>query len=117
MIRIAGGEYLPSDLGLEDSSKLSTINMNMEQFYDSVKDADVFIYNCSIASQLNTLSDFLALSPVLEDCRAVREKNVWCTTESMFQQTDKMGTIIGEMNKIFTGEAESEELRYIFKLQ
>ncbi len=35
----------------------------------------------------------------------------------MFQQTDKMGTIIGEMNKIFTGEAESEELRYIFKLQ
>ncbi len=117
MIRIAGAEYLPRDLGLEDSSKLSTINMNMEQFYDSVKDADIFIYNCSIASQLHTLNDFLALSPVLEDCRAVRENNVWCTTDSMFQQTDRMGTIIGEMNKIFTGEADSQKLQYIFKLE
>ncbi len=117
MIRIAGGEYNFTDLGLDDDSKLSTVNMNMEEFYAAAADADIVIYNCSIAAQLHTLEEFLSLSPVLEDMKAVREGNVWCTTESMFQQTDKMGTIIQEMNRIFTGEAESEDLRYIFKLQ
>jgi iron complex transport system substrate-binding protein len=52
---------------------------------------------------------------VLEDFKAVREGNVWCTTESMFQQTDKMGTIIQEINAILTGSAE--DLEYIFRLQ
>ena len=117
MIRIAGGEYIFTDLGLDDDSKLSTINMNMEEFYNTAKNADVIIYNCSIASQLYTMDDLLSLSPVLEDFKAVRENNVWCTTESMFQQTDKMGTIIQEMNRIFSGAATEENMHYIFHLQ
>ena len=117
MIRIAGGEYVFTDLGLDDESKLSTVNMNMEEFYAAARDADVVIYNCSIAEQLHDLEEFLALSPVLEDFKAVKENNVWCTTESMFQQTDKMGTIIQEMHAIFAGEAEGNDLHYIFKLQ
>jgi iron complex transport system substrate-binding protein len=117
MIRLAGGEYVLTDVGLEDDSKLSTVNMNMEQFYDKAVNADFIIYNCSIAAQLYTIDDLLDLSPVLEDFKAVREGNVWCTTESMFQQTDKMGTIIGEMNRVFSGEAEGTELEYLFKLQ
>ena len=91
--------------------------MSMEEFYAAARDADVAIYNCSIAAQLHTLQDLLDLSPVLEDLKAVQEGNVWCTTESMFQQTDKMGSIIAEMNAIFTGEAEGRELTYFFKLQ
>jgi iron complex transport system substrate-binding protein len=106
-----------TDLGLDDDSKLSTINIDMERFYDTAKDADVFIYNCSIVSQLYTLDDLLSLNPVLQDCKAVREGNVWCTTHSMFQQTDKMGTIIQEMNAILTGAADGQELTYLFRLQ
>ncbi len=117
MIRIAGGEYALSDVGLDDDSKLSTVNMNMEQFYDKAVNADFIIYNCSIAAQLYTIDDLLDLSPVLEDFKAVKTGNVWCTTESMFQQTDKMGTIIGEMNSVFTGKADGTELKYLFKLQ
>ncbi|MBR6258592.1 MAG: ABC transporter substrate-binding protein [Oscillospiraceae bacterium] len=117
MIRIAGGEYIFSDLGLDDDNKLSTINMNMEEFYNTAASADIIIYNCSIISQLSTLSEFLALSPVLEDFKAVKEDNVWCTGKSLFQQTDKMGTIIQEMNAIFTGNGETQELEYIFKLK
>ncbi len=117
MIRIAGGEYVFTDLGKDDDSKLSTVNISMETFYSAARDADVFIYNCSIASQLYTLQDLLDLSPVLEDCKAVQEGNVWCTTESMFQQTDRMGTIIQEMNAIFSGQAESRDLSYMFHLQ
>lgn len=117
MIRIAGGEYIFTDLGLDDDSKLSTVNMNMEEFYYTAKDADIIIYNCSIVSQLHTLEEFFDLSPVLKDFKAVQEGNVWCTSRSMFQQTDKMGTIIQEMNAIFTGAAQGDELTYIFKLQ
>lgn len=117
MIRIAGGEYALTDVGLDDDSKLSTVNMNMEQFYDKAVNADFIIYNCSIAAQLYTIDDLLDLSPVLEDFKAVKTGNVWCTTESMFQQTDKMGTIIGEMNSVFTGKADGAELKYLFKLQ
>lgn len=117
MIRIAGGEYIFSDLGVEDDSKLSSVNMNMEEFYYTAKNADVIIYNCSIASQLHTLQDFLDQSPVLENFKAVAEGNVWCTSRSMFQQTDKMGSIILEMNRIFTGETDGQDLEYIFKLQ
>ena len=35
----------------------------------------------------------------------------------MYQQTDKMGTIIEEMNKIFTGQSDGSGMEYIFKLE
>ncbi len=117
MIRIAGGEYIFTDLGLDDESKLSTVNMNMEQFYAAAKDADVIIYNCSIVSQLHDLEEFFDLSPVLAEFKSVREGNVWCTSRSMFQQTDKIGSIIQEMNAIFTGQAEDDGLEFIFRLK
>ena len=116
MIGIAGGEYVLRDLGLDDDSKLSTVNVSMEQFYADACDADVVIYNCSIASQLYTLNDFLSLSPVLEDFAAVKSGQVWTTTESMFQQTDKMGDIIEEMHRIFSGTAD-DTMTYFFRLQ
>ena len=118
MIKIAGGEYIFSDLGKEDDTgKLSTVNMSMEQFYHAAVNADVIIYNCSIAAQLHTLGDLTSLSPVLADFKAVKEGNAWCTTESMYQQTDKMGTIIEEMNRIFSGQTDGADLEYIFRLE
>lgn len=117
MIRIAGGEYVFSDLGLDDDGRLSTVNMNMEQFYAAARNADFIIYNCSIASQLYTAADLLSLSPVLEDFKAVKEGNVWCTTESMFQQTDKTGSIIEEMSRIFHGQTDGSDLTYLFPLR
>lgn len=47
MIELAGGTYVFSDLG-EDSTKRSTINMQIEEFYNGAKDADFLIYNSSI---------------------------------------------------------------------
>ena len=118
MIKIAGGEYIFSDLGAEDDTgKLSTVNMSMEQFYHSAVNADYIIYNCSIAAQLHTIDDLTSLSPVLADFKAVKEGNAWCTTESMYQQTDKMGTIIEEMNKIFSDRTDGTDLSYIFRLE
>ncbi len=117
MIKIAGGEYIFTDLGTDEDSKLSSINMSMEQFYHSAVNADYIIYNCSIAAQLHTIEDLTSLSPVLADFKAVKEGNAWCTTESMYQQTDKMGTIIEEMNRIFSGQTDGSDLTYIFRLE
>ena len=117
MIRLAGGEYVFTDLGGDDDSKLSSINMSMEEFYNTAVNADIIIYNCSIASQLHTIEDLTSLSPVLADFKAVKTGDAWCTTESMFQQTDKMGTIIQEMNRIFTGSTDGSDLKYIFRLE
>ena len=118
MIKIAGGEYIFTDLGAEDDTgKLSTVNMSMEQFYNTAVNADIIIYNCSIAAQLHTIDDLTSLSPVLADFKAVKEGNAWCTTESMYQQTDKMGTIIEEMNRIFSGQTDGSDLDYIFRLE
>ena len=118
MIRLAGGEYIFSDPGQDDDTgKLSTVNMSMEQFYHSAVNADIIIYNCSIAAQLHTIDDLTSLSPVLSDFKAVKEGSAWCTTESMYQQTDKMGTIIEEMNRIFSGQTDGSDLNYIFRLE
>ena len=40
MIELAGGKYIFDELG-EDDSALSTMNMQMEEFYAGAKDADI----------------------------------------------------------------------------
>ncbi len=118
IIRIAGGEYIFPDLGAGDESKLSTVNMSMEEFYNSARDADVIIYNCSsFGTPLHSMEEFLSLSPVLEDFRAVEEGNVWSTSESLFQRTDAMGSIISEVNAILTGGGDEADMTYFLRLQ
>ena len=115
MIEISGGEYILKDL--VDDSKLSNINMSMEEFYSRAADVDIIIYNSSIAAELHELDQFLALSNVLADFKAVKEGNVWCTSKSMFQETDKMGSIMEDMHNIITGAAgDGSSLNYIHKL-
>lgn len=118
MIKIAGGEYIFKELGKDDDSKLSTVSMSMEEFYDTAKDADIIIYNCSIMAQIHNIEELLDTSPVLYDFKAVKEGNAWCTSKSMFQQTDKMGTLIQEMNAIFSDDKDAQSgLKYMFRLE
>ncbi len=116
MIELAGGEYALKDL--EVDSKLSSVNMSMEEFYSRAADADIIIYNSSIASELYTMDQFYDLSNVLPSFKASRDGEVWCTSKSMYQETDKMGSIIEDMNKIITGTAgDGENLNYIHRLK
>lgn len=119
MIRIAGGEYIPGDIGLEEDNALSTINMGMEEFYALAKDADYIIYNIgSMGAPISNLKQLFDKSPILEDFKAVQEGNAWCTSRSLFQETDKMGSIIRDINIILTEEnPEPSQLEYIFKLE
>ncbi|MBR0481740.1 MAG: ABC transporter substrate-binding protein [Firmicutes bacterium] len=116
MIRLAGGEYALKDL--QSDSKLSSINMSMEEFYNRAVDADIIIYNSSIAAEIYTLEQFYDLSNVLSSFKASKNGEVWCTSKSMYQETDKMGSIIEDMNKIILGTAgDGESLNYIHRLK
>ena len=116
MIEIAGAHYVYE--GLENDNNLSTITMNLEEFYATAKDVDVIIYNSSIRSPLGSVKELLDLSPVFADFKAVKEGNVWCTGKNMFQESDKLGAVIEEMSTIFTSKPEENpELSYFFRLK
>lgn len=114
MIRMAGGTYLPEQPEANDNA-LSTMNMDMESFYQSVRDADVLIYNSTIDGELQTLDQLLDKSPLLADFKAVQEGNVWCTGQNMFQESMALGDMIGEFHRILT-EEDPQGLAYLHRL-
>ena len=91
----------------------------MEEFYALAKDADYIIYNIgSMGAPISNLEQLFDKSPILEDFKAVQEGNAWCTSRSLFQETDKMGSIIRDINVILTeDEPDKSRLEYIFKLE
>lgn len=117
MIDIAGGNYIFENLG-DPEKRTSTVNMQMEEFYASAKDADYIFYNSSIVSEINSIEELIDLSPVLADFKAVKEGNVWCTGKNLFQETDKLGSVIRDMHTILTSDDENlQTLDYFFKVE
>jgi iron complex transport system substrate-binding protein len=117
MIELAGGTYLFSDLTGEENA-LSTQNMQLEQFYAYAQDADYLIYNSAIDGELQTVDQLLEKCPLLADCRAVQEGNVWCTGKNMFQETTGIGDMIADLHAIVSDEAEEQEqLTYLHRLR
>lgn len=115
MIELAGGEYLFDDLGGDDSA-LSTMNMQMEEFYAAAREADILIYNSTIDGELTSLEMLLEKCPLLVHCKAVQEGNVWCTTQNMFQETMSLGDMIGDFSAVIHGE-DVQELPYLYLLK
>lgn len=115
MIELAGGKYIFENIGEPDSVR-STMNMQIEEFYDGAKDADFIIYNSSIDGGVDSIDELLDKCPALEDFKAVQEGNVWCTTNDMYQQSMSIGYLMEDMHKMFQGKSE-EEMRYLFQLE
>ncbi len=113
MIEMAGGTYIFSDLGNDNA--LSTMNMQMEMFYTGAKDADVIIYNSTIDGELHSIDELLAKSPLLADFKAVRNGDVWCTGQNLFQSTMGLGDMILDIHAVLTEEAP-EPLTYLHRL-
>ena len=115
MIELAGGEYIFDDLGGDDSA-LSTMNMQMEEFYAAAREADILIYNSTIDGELTSLEMLLEKCPLLVHCKAVQEGNVWCTTQNMFQETMSLGDMIGDFSAVIHGE-DAQKIRYLYPLK
>ena len=114
MIELAGGTYVFAGLGDEETA-LSTVNLQMEEFYAKAKDADVLLYNSTIDGGVKTLEDLYEKSPLLKDFKAVKTGNVWCTAENMFQSTTHLGDMIVEFHQIFQGNAP-DTMTYLYHL-
>ncbi len=114
MIEIAGGKYI-FDETEDDGTNKSTVNMQLEEFYDSAKDADIIIYNSSIDGGVETVEELKDKWALLADFKAVKEGNVWCTTNDSYQQSMAIGYMIEDMHKVISGGEEG--LHYIYKLK
>lgn len=115
MIELAGGNYIFENLG-DPETRRSTINMQVEEFYHGAKDADYLIYNSSIDGGVADLKELLAKCSLLKDFKAVKEGNVWCTTNDMYQQSLSIGYLMEDMHRMMTGEEESF-MYYLYRLE
>ena len=104
-ISLAGGVYALQDLTADDSA-MSTMNMQMEEFYTKAKDADYIIYNSTIDGELTAIDELCAKNQLFADFKAVKEGNVWCTGKNMFQETMGLGDMIRDMNAVFADDTE-----------
>ena len=115
-IELAGGVYVFQGLA-ENENALSTINIQMETFYDTARDADVLIYNSTIEADLDTIEQLVAKSAPLADFKAVQAGNVWCTGKSMFQESQAVGDIIMDIHTVVSEEDPADgALTYLRKL-
>ena len=114
LIEQAGGTYLFADVG-DTESRTSTETMQMEQFLNMARDADILIYNSTVDGPVRTLSQLVAKNPVLADFKAVKEGNVWCTSENLYQESMGLGFLAEDFHTIFT-VPEEENLTYLFRL-
>lgn len=115
MIRLAGGSYVPELPGMESENALSTMNMQMEDFYAGCVDADILIYNSTIDGEIGTVDDLLQKSPLFADFKAVKCGNVWCAEQDMFQHTTCSAEMIRELRLVITGEA-GDDLKYLHRV-
>ncbi|MBQ8826384.1 MAG: ABC transporter substrate-binding protein [Oscillospiraceae bacterium] len=115
MIELAGGENVFENLG--DDKATSSVTIEPEQFYLQAKDADFIIYNSTIGGEVTTIDELIAKNELLANLKAVQNGNVWCTKENLFQETMKLGTVISDLNSIFTGNAEDDPPVFLFRLE
>ena len=113
MIEMAGGAYVFSDL-TDNGNSLATMNLPLEDFYAGAKDADVLIYNSAIEGTIASVSQLTEKFPLLSEFNAVQSGQVWCTSQSLFQQSMELADLILDMNKVFTeGTPAADTLKFL----
>ena len=115
-IELAGGTYALDGIKTDDSSSLSTMNMQMEAFFDEACDADILIYNSSIEGELASMDQLVEKSPLFEKFKAVRTGDVWCTGKNLFQEGMGLSDLIADLNCVMTGSGDDSQLTYLHKL-
>lgn len=113
MIELAGGRYIFENLG--DDSKRSTMNMQVEEFYNKAKDADYLIYNSTIDGGVKTVDELIEKCSVLSDFKAVKSGDVWCTEKDVYQQSMSIGFLIEDIHNMLQG-ADDKEMNYLYRL-
>ena len=117
MIELAGGHYVFKDLG-DPETKTATVNLEMETFISAARDADYIIYNSTIGGEVKNMQELLKKNELLKEFKAVKNGNVWCTDQNMYQETTRLGQMVQSFHTIFSGQADDvTELPYLYNLQ
>ena len=114
MIEMAGGEYVFPNLGENETGNSSTMNMQMEEFYATAKDADYIIYNSTVDGELSDISELIEKNELLANFKAVQNNRVYCTSANLYQSSMELGTMIKDINSMITGE---DDMTYLYHLQ
>jgi len=116
MIELAGGNYIFDNLG-DPNNAVGTINLEMETFYATAKDADFIIYNSTIGEEIHTIAELTGKNELLKDFKAVQNGNVWCTGKNLFQETTQFGFMISDIRCILTESDENKtQLNFLYKI-
>ena len=110
MIDIAGGVYAFKDMSIDQDS--TSVNISIEEFYNTAVNADYLIYNGSIDSPLGSVSDLIKKDSLFKDFKAVKDGNVYTTGKSFYQATDIVGEMILDMHHMLTGE-ETDTMKFL----
>ncbi|MCR5734315.1 MAG: ABC transporter substrate-binding protein [Lachnospiraceae bacterium] len=114
MIDLAGGNYIIDDDLISADNSLSTMNMQMEDFYSNACNADIIIYNSTIAGEIGSVDELVSKDALFADFKAVKENEVYCTDRDLFQQTTGMAEFMNDLNSVFNGK--ENDLHYLKKL-
>ena len=107
MIEMAGGDYVFADL-TDNCNNLSTMNLPLEDFYAGAKDADVLLCNSTIEGVVSTIGELVAKCPLLAEFKAVQNGDVWCTTQSFFQQSMELADFVVDLHRVLTEDAPAD---------
>ena len=116
MIELAGGKYIFDNLG-DSETATSTVTLEMEEFYATAKDADFIIYNSTIDGGVSSLEELVGKNRLLADFKAVKNGNVWCTGQNLYQETTQLGLMISNIHEMLVDDGSLMKLNFIFKLQ
>ena len=115
MIAMAGGTYAFAQLAGADENRSSSTTLEMEAFYAQAKDADVLIYNSTVAGRLKGLDELVALNPLLADFKAVKNRRAWCCEQNVYQQMTATGEVVVDLHEAIA-DTERDELTFLFRL-
>ena len=115
MIELAGGRYIFDDLGSDDGKATTTVTIQMEDFYAAAREADYLIYNSTVGGELKTIDQLLGKSELLEDFKAVKSGNVYCTGKNMYQETSEAGTMVYDLYQMFSGKEDG--MQFLYRLE
>ena len=117
MIELAGGKYVFDNIGDPEKST-STVTIDMESFFSAAKEADVIIYNSTIAGEVSSLAELAAKNELLKEFKAFKNGDVWCTNQNLYQDTTHIGQMIQSLGIIFSDGSENlETLPYFYRLK
>ena len=114
MIEIAGGRYIFTDLKNADSNAPS-VKLTMEEFYATAVDTDYLIYNGTIDGQVSSIADLESKSDLFAEFKAVKDGNVWYTGKNLYQATDTVGELIGDIHHMLT-DGDASQMTFLEKM-